>query len=493
MQFMKKWLVAWPFALLALPAGTHASVIISEIMYDLQTGSDSGREWVEVFNAGSNTVRLSDWKLFEANVSHSITAHTGGDDLSSGSYAIIADNPAKFLEDWPGYSGLLFDSAFSLANGGETLGIRSPGTESMETDSVSYSSTLGAAGDGNTLRRTESVTNTFTPGAASPGSGNLQLIPGLSYTAPVQESSEDTETTQSTTTAKAQPVVSSYVPPPVPQIFADGGGDRTVIVGADVEFRGRAYNRSQELVDNVRFSWNFGDGSTQEGTSVRHHFSYPGKYAVVLSIALDRSAASDRIIVTAEPAKLGFSTHSDGSISIENLSGRDLDLSFWLVRSFMNTFSLPEGSAVLSGQTLRIPQKTLGFFSTDASAQLLYPNGEVALRAGERSETAAPDVREILEPTVVSMSGESSTTDLSHANTGSSQPLLDAEDAIVEEARQIDGSESESGSEQLAASAAVFAPRSYWWIGAIVLALITAGGAMALNRMRKSEWDIIGE
>ncbi|MCR4281332.1 MAG: lamin tail domain-containing protein, partial [Candidatus Kaiserbacteria bacterium] len=48
-----------------LPFTASAQVVISEIMYDLETGSDSGREWVEVFNSGGSSVNLTDWKVSE--------------------------------------------------------------------------------------------------------------------------------------------------------------------------------------------------------------------------------------------------------------------------------------------------------------------------------------------------------------------------------------------------------------------------------------------
>src|SRR3989344_3306745 len=162
----------------------------------------------------------------------------------------------------------------------------------------------------------------------SPESG-VQWTATHSITVGGNQTQNDQQTDTSTTTSTSQTTqapTSSYVPPPEPTIFADAGSDRTVIVGADVEFDGRAYNRNKESVDHVRFLWNFGDGATAEGPSVLHHFEYPGQYAVMLYIAEDRTSVSDKIIVTAEPARLAFSAISDGSVSIQNLAGRDLDL-----------------------------------------------------------------------------------------------------------------------------------------------------------------------
>ncbi|MDZ4226903.1 MAG: helix-hairpin-helix domain-containing protein, partial [Patescibacteria group bacterium] len=199
-----------------------------------------------------------------------------------------------------------------------------------------------------------------------------------------QSSQSDSQTQAQAYTAP----VSSYVPPPTPTIFADAGGDRTVIVGADTRFDARAYGKDQsDLTGKVRFSWNFGDGSTAEGMSILHHFAYPGRYAVVLSIAEGMEAVSDRIAVAAEPAKLAFSSLPDGSVSIENHAGRDLDLSGWIVKQFGRYLVLPEHSIILAGERLRIAQPTLGFWA-NSDAELDYPNGIVALHSGESTEPA---------------------------------------------------------------------------------------------------------
>ena len=39
--------------LFIVPQWAAAQVVISEIMYDLEIGSDSGREWIKLFNPGS--------------------------------------------------------------------------------------------------------------------------------------------------------------------------------------------------------------------------------------------------------------------------------------------------------------------------------------------------------------------------------------------------------------------------------------------------------
>src|SRR5262249_12463335 len=139
----------------------------TEIMYDTP-GSDSGREWIELYNGGTNPVPLTQWKLFENATNHKITAVQGGNTLAPNTYAVIADNAADFKSDWPQFSGPLFDSAFSLSNEGETIALHDASSTSI--DSVSYQSSLGGAGDGNSLNRapgtSDFVARSPTPGTA---------------------------------------------------------------------------------------------------------------------------------------------------------------------------------------------------------------------------------------------------------------------------------------------------------------------------------------
>ena len=454
-------------------------------MYDLEVGADAGREWIEIFNAGPSPVHFLDWKFFEDNKNHDVISVQGGENLASGAYAIIADNPTKFLQDWS-YSGILFDSTFSLGNSGETLAVHMPPPDLTETDSITYQSAWGATGNGNSLQRTSASGTAFSEAPPTPGSGSLTASAGSNSNATSSSSSSSTTTSQTTqtttTTTTTSSPVSSYVTPPEIQIFADGGDDRTVIVGADTEFYGRAYNRDKEELARVRFSWNFGDGSTAEGITVLHHFDYPGRYAVVLNIAEHRSAASDVIVVVAEPAQLSFTSNADGSVSIGNEAGRDLDLSRWVVRSFGREFVLPEHSIILKGAVTHILQKTLGF-PAGLQTELAYPNGVVALRAGEDTLKAAPPVTTapaaplaVIPPPVLP-----------------TRPVsFDAPPEMPEQTAEVEAVE-EATSSQVAASAALVGGGQKWWLGVLALSFASTGAVYLARHYARKEWNIIEE
>ena len=468
----------------ALPSAVSAQVVVSEIMYDAPGTEGSGdHDWIEIFNAGPSDVDVGAYRFFEANTNHTLKSDQGSAILPVGGYAVVANIPVTFKVDWPSYTGAIFDSSFNLNSTGELIGIRTG--DLADTDApFTYAPQYAATNNGSSLHRTSVSGSIFSAAAATPGSGSLTASAGSNSNATSSSSSSQTSTTTqttTTTTAVSAPV-SSYVSPPEIQIFADGGDDRTVIVGADTEFYGRAYNRDKEELARVRFSWNFGDGSTAEGITALHHFDYPGRYAVVLNIAEHRSAASDVIVVEAEPAQLTFGIGADGSVSIGNEAGRDLDLSRWVVRSFGREFILPEHSIILKGAVTHIMQKTLGF-PAGLQTELAYPNGAVALRAGEdTSKTTAPAGVAPVAPSVVIPPPVIPTRAVSF-NAPPTLPEENTEEQTTEEA----------ASPQVAASAALVGGSWGWWLGAFGLAFAGSGVAFAARRFGKREWNIIEE
>ncbi|MFZ2886224.1 MAG: lamin tail domain-containing protein [Minisyncoccia bacterium] len=149
-----------------MPIGVRAQMVITEIMYDLAEGSDSGREWIEVRNTGSAPIELTAWRVFENGTNHKISASGGGNTIAAGAYAVVADNPAKFKADWLNFSGTLFDSAFSLSNDGETIALR---VGESDVDSVAFTKSDGGDGSGDSLQRTGG--GVFDAGMPTPGVG----------------------------------------------------------------------------------------------------------------------------------------------------------------------------------------------------------------------------------------------------------------------------------------------------------------------------------
>lgn len=373
--------------LLGAPLFASATVSFSEIMYDLAEGGDSGREWIEIVNTGTATETLTGWKLFEGATNHGMTVAQGSETLSAGGVAIIADNPTQFLADHPGFSGTVFDSAFSLSNTGETLVLRN--ADLADIDTASYTSEQGGAGDRNSLQKVGGAWQAATP---TPGSTSGM---GSESTTPQTNTEHQAETTPT----PAAPAQSTSQEPrgfsQDPRVFVDAGAPtRTVVAGADTLFEARAWGSRMEAIPSARMVWTFGDGSTREGNSLMHRFSYPGIYAVILETTSGVLTAIDRIDVTVVPANLAVvrtGASPGGFVEIANRGDAEIDLSYWMIRTGGQTAVLPRNTLLGPRRTTMFSDESLALMVPAVdTVELLYPNGALAMSydIGRRQSSA---------------------------------------------------------------------------------------------------------
>jgi hypothetical protein len=355
--------------LFVLPTPVFAAAQLTEIMYDV-SGSDSGREWVEFTNTGSDPLDASGYKFFEANTNHALTLLSGTGVLVPGASALIIEDQTKFMADNPNFSGTLFKSSFSLSNTGESLGLKDSALDVL--DSVTYDSSMGAGGDGNSLQRSGSG---FVAGVPTPGSYGGGAISNSS-----QDSGDSQSDQTSSSTQQVQVSVTSAGGPAA--ISAGIEADAESMVGGGEFFTGEAFSSTGAVLSGARFIWNFGDGTTGEGARVFHTYDYPGQYEVVLSIGYNYSSATTRLSVSAVPAQVSLIAEGDGSLTINNNSTDDLDVGLWsLVQGSSTPFVIPENTLVMRGHGVRFSTAVLGF-SGGTTATLKYPDGALAASAG---------------------------------------------------------------------------------------------------------------
>jgi len=172
MNNKKFYFMVW-LCILFLIAKSADAIVINEIMYN-PDGTDTGREWIELYNNDSFDVDISEWKLYENDINHGLTISQGDLVIPGNEYAVIADNCDNFLLDYPDFNGTIIDSAFSLSNLGELICIKDSSLTFV--DCVDYSPTWGADGNGKSLKRknpnqkntednwAESISDKGTPG-----------------------------------------------------------------------------------------------------------------------------------------------------------------------------------------------------------------------------------------------------------------------------------------------------------------------------------------
>lgn len=356
-------------------AFTHtafASVSISEVAYDIYTeaggASDSGREWVEVYNSSGADIDISFWKLREEGVNHKLEVVKGTGVVLAGGYAVIADNTDKFLIDYPSYTGVLFDSSFSLKNTGEELVLKD--AVLVDIDTLTYDPTIGAGGDGNSLQKRAGV---WTAEVPTPG-----LAPAVAPVTPTPTTEGSGASSSSTT--PPPPTSTSYWPAE-PQILVSAGPrSRVVVAGADTVFEGKSLGLSGKPLVNETYMWAFGDGGWSEQKKVLYAYTYPGDYIAVLNVSSGEYTAADYVTVKVIPADLVISRvggDSAGSfIEVQNDTAYRLDLSWWGLRAGDKTFTIPKDTFITAGGSIMFPSVRTGLSSVGVSPiQLLYPNG----------------------------------------------------------------------------------------------------------------------
>jgi len=352
---------------------------ITEIMYDLsenQEGStsDAKREWVEIYNEGNNEVDVSEWR-FNDGKNHLLIAppENGGQGsitLAPNSYAILASDATTFVNEHGSYSGTVIDTVMSLNNTTDTLSLID-GT-GVTVDSVTYTNELGGDEDGNSLQLVGSawVASAPTPGAQNTGSGGSE--------------SEEEESQKEESSSSAPPSNGSVYVDLEERITAKAPGDKTVIVGAAVEYRALAFGMQNKPLANARYVWNFGNGETKEGQSVLHTYHHPGEYVLFLNVSSGKLSSTDRALITVVEGDIVISAVKKDSIELHNRVNVELNLSWWQLRAGEDTFMLPRDTIVLPKKKLIFAKSVTGL-STDGinNVALLYPNGIVAHTYGD--------------------------------------------------------------------------------------------------------------
>lgn len=208
MKTLRKWTItkigAGTGSLLIafLPVFVFAQVEVTEIMYDAP-GSDSGREWIEITNTGSEILDVGKYKLFENGTNHGLKVISGSSQLLPGASAIVAADAAKFAADYPAYTATLFDSAFSLSNEGESFAIKNASSSVMSD--VTYVATPDASGTGGSLHFKN---GTFVAALSNPGVYPGELItvpkaPAKEKAAPKTKASAKSTSTKTPSTKSA--------------------------------------------------------------------------------------------------------------------------------------------------------------------------------------------------------------------------------------------------------------------------------------------------
>jgi hypothetical protein len=360
---------------------------ITEVQFQ-PSGTESGREWVEIVNDSAISVDLSDYRFFESNSQHRLTAISSAI-LEPGEYAVVIQDVAKFFADFPNFTGKAFTSSFSLVNYGEPLAFRSS-AGGPTVASYTYSPSTTGAGDG---LSEQLVSGTWTKGALSPGAENVAQIPVEPVATTTTEIVATTSTTTNVVTATVTEIVEIpkivYVQksywPTSEKIYVSAGENKLAITGSEVKFLGRVLDGDKKTsITTGEFHWSFGDGYEMLGSrETKHVYRFPGEYTAIFQASSGDKLEEDRIYVKVVNPDVTLQMGRDDIdyIQITNSNNEELKLDgLQLVQLDVNglvvkRFSLPKNFSVLPERSVKIAQDLTGFAQPVSAVALEYISG----------------------------------------------------------------------------------------------------------------------
>ena len=366
---MKKYLFIATIISFLLPATTSAQIKITEIMYNPE-GTDSGYEWIELYNSGETDVDLDNYRFTEGGTNHTFKEYNDGNIiLSAKKYAVIADNPDKFIEKWTDFSGHIIDSAFSLKNTGEELQITQDG---QIIDAFTYNPELGADGNGNSLQL--NAEEIFIPAKPTPASINKEEPDNESLDESTDLESDNEDQAESTDISTHAEQVNLSKHQEKIALETGIGRERVVNVNSPIQF---VANHNQSSDRKIKFIWNFGDGNTDRGSEVEYTYKKVGKYNVVLNSKKGGSQAISRTTVTVIQPELDIKLISSGKavdVQLINMGKVELNLGKYILKFGDNSYEIPVNTIISADSSITLSGLITGFTDTASEFQLLYPN-----------------------------------------------------------------------------------------------------------------------
>jgi len=267
------------FALLIFINTTQAAeLIFTEIMYNPE-GTDNNKEWVEIFNISTSTIEInSDWR-FNDGSNHLINLYQGNSGITSSTFFILADDGENFLNNYPNFSGIIFESAMTLNNTADTIQLLN--NEEIITE-FTYTNELGGDDNGYTLEKIN-LNN-------SEGSWQESYLIG------------------------GTPGEIPSTPPPNQAPIAIAGEDIQADINEEISFD--ASNSYDPDGDELNFLWNFDNQASSTSATANYQFSEIGEYLITLTVSDGQLSNSDSLILTV----IENETNNPPQIIIENIN-----------------------------------------------------------------------------------------------------------------------------------------------------------------------------
>lgn len=359
---------------------TTQALVINEIMSN-PIGDDGGREWIELYNETADPVDMAGLTIsIKGGTPSIVTSVSGGAVIPPLGYAIIGSvvsGVTKFALEYPSYSGPLLKSSISLVNTGVTsVDVRLNGSI------VSNISSYTGAKEGFTYSLFQ---NSYSVAVATPGKEN-------------QAGSTSSDVDTGTSTIMNNQTTIPQMSPPSSDIVLILPFEKMVVAGAPTRYSVYAQTTAGKAIDNLTYTWAFGDGGQKTGSSTLYKYFYPGRYiaqveatnGLVLGVGRTsiRVVSPDIFVSSVQTGKYG------SYVVLINPNTYNLDISEWRLSIDGAIFPFPKNTLLGIGET-KFPGGAMGFASTTITSstviKLLFSNMEEIVRTHQQEV-------ELLEP-----------------------------------------------------------------------------------------------
>lgn len=344
----------------------------------------------------------------------------------------------------------------------------------------------GADGDGNSLQRSDGGWSAADPTPASAASGADPFDQG-------DDSDTDTELQHSQLAPRSEssaPEITTADIDTVDDFSVSAGSNIQAIAGVKTQFAGVVSGVPTAEEGEVAVRWSFGNGEQRSQAKTFYAYPYSGEYVATFTAKYQGQTRDDRITIDVAAADISITTQAsgpDGYIALENNTGRRVDLSGWHLRAGGDTFTLPENTIHLAGETLTITNQASDLSGWQAA--LLFPDGTVATSsspvASGRTLTSGRSGSYQLADTSRQASAASQVGTTSNATEGVEAVSTTA--TSKQESRVSLASTFDADNQSAAAAGTVGQAEVFWrWAGLLVaLAIAGIGIVVLLGRVSK--------
>lgn len=217
------------------------------------------------------------------------------------------------------------------AEGTFSITVKAKGRVSGVTWSVSQNIVVSNSSSGSVSTSTSTTAQTSTNNISSSG-GSSSSAASVHYSA------------SAVSTKKLEPTLS-----------LSAGRDRLGSVGSPMEFKAEA---GFDYTRNGHFTWNFGDGSTQDGEVLSHTYEYAGEYVVVLNAVFPEGNGVSRVNVKIIDPQISIVSATSERIEVKNNSAHEVSLYGRGMWEENKVFLFPKDTIVKSGQVITFASKT---------------------------------------------------------------------------------------------------------------------------------------